>query len=48
MDLYVGEIIGAGLVLIIALIVAVRILTEEIKEDIRIYRKRNNWRNRYK
>ena len=48
MDLIIGEVIGTGLVLIIALIVAVRILIEEIREDIKSYKKRNHWRKRYK
>lgn len=48
MDLYLGEVVGVSVMLLIALYVAVTILIEEIRGDIHDYKKRNHWRKRYK
>ena len=48
MDLYLGEVIGVSVMLLIALYAALTVLVEEIKKDIHDYKKRNHWRKRYK
>ena len=43
-----GEAIGVGIMLLIALYVAVKIMIEEITESIPYYRRRNHWKKRYR
>ena len=42
------ECIGAGTLLTIAVIVAIKLIVDEIRKDIEIYKKRNHWRKRFK
>lgn len=44
MDWCLGELIGVSVMLGLALIVAVKLMIEEISEDIREYKRRNHWK----
>lgn len=44
MDWCLGELIGVGIMLCLALIVAIKVLVEEISEEIEDYKRRNHWR----
>ena len=44
----IGELIGAGTLLLIGIIIALKLIIEEIREDIEIYKRRNHWRKRFK
>lgn len=44
----IWECIGVGIVLVIALFVAIRVVIEELKEDIADYKRRNHWKKRYR
>lgn len=44
MDWCMGELIGVIAMLMLALIVTIRILVEEVSEEIKDYKRRNHWR----
>lgn len=44
MDLYLGEVIGVSIVLLLALFVAIKVFVEELKEEIEYIKTRNRWR----
>lgn len=44
--LYLGEVIGVSIVLLLALFVAIKVFIEELKEEIEDYKRRNRWRKR--
>jgi hypothetical protein len=46
MDLYLGEVIGVSIVLLLALFVAIKVFVEELKEEIEYIKTRNRWRKR--
>ena len=42
------ELIGVVIILTIALIVCIKVIVEEAKEEIAEYKRRNHWKKRYK
>ena len=42
------ELIGVVIILTIALIVCIKVVVEETKEEIAKYKRRNHWKKRYR